>query len=176
MMKSNNQELWVPIIDYETDYRVSNMGNVFSIKRNKPLRVRKGTKGYGLVNLSKDGKMRTFRVHRLVAIHFIPNLHNLPEINHKNEDKLDNKVTNLEWCDRAYNVRYGDRTNKQKIKLSKPVLQVSIQSNKPIGRYSSTVHAQKETGVCCSSISACCLGKRKTAGGFKWFYQEAVYE
>ena len=103
-MKSNRavgnafeQELWLPVCHYEGEYLVSDRGNVFSLKRNRYLLARKSRKGYAMVNLSKNGKLHTFRVHRLVATHFIPNPHNLPEVNHRNEDKFDNRMVNLEW-------------------------------------------------------------------------------
>lgn len=165
------QETWLPISNYETQYLISDKGNVFSLKRNKLLKMRTSPKGYGQVNLSKNGKLHTFRVHRLVATHFIPNPYDLPEVNHKNENKLDNRATNLEWCDRVYNVTFGDRTNKQKAKLSKPVSQISLITNEIIRTFPSTVQAQLHTGVFATSISACCLGKRKSAGGFKWMYE-----
>lgn len=112
------QEFWRDIKGYEGLYQISNFGNVKSVERIvkrgtnfKPVceRVLKtGDKdGYKYVILSKNGKTKTGWVHRLVAQAFIPNPDKLPCINHKDENPSNNRVDNLEWCDREYNVNYG---------------------------------------------------------------------
>ena len=65
--------------------------------------------GYLRLPLTINNKAKSYLVHRLVALAFIPNPNNYPEVNHKNEDKTDNRVENLEWCDRSYNINYGNR-------------------------------------------------------------------
>lgn len=167
------EETWIPIQGFETSYLVSNLGNIWSLRRNKALRIRKSTRGYGLVNLSKGGVMKTHRVHRLVATHFLPNPLSLPEINHLNENKLDNRVENLEWCTRSHNVNYGHRTEKQKMKVSIPVVQFSLSGDR-IAVYPSVIQAARELKLSHSSISECCRGKRKTLGGYKWKYKQEV--
>lgn len=167
------EETWKPIQGFENAYLVSNFGNIFSLRRNKVLRVRKSTRGYGQVNLSSRGRMTTHRVHRLVATHFIPNPLSLPEINHINENKLDNRVENLEWCDRSHNVNYGDRTSKQKRKVSIPVVQFSP-SGTLIAVFPSCIQAARELKISSSGISECCRGKRKTLGGYVWKYEREV--
>lgn len=122
-----NKELeeWKDIPDYEGKYQVSNMGRVKSLNyaRRKQVKVlRPGiekTRGYLSVTLLKDGKQKTKPVHRLVAIAFIPNPNDLPQVNHKDENKLNNCVDNLEWCNAKYNCNYGHRNMKisQKLKL-----------------------------------------------------------
>lgn len=169
----STEETWKPIQGFENSYLVSNLGNIWSLRRNKALRVRKSTRGYGLVNLSSRGHMTTHRVHRLVATHFLPNPLNLPEVNHLNENKLDNRVENLEWCDRFRNVNYGDRTTKQKSKVSIPVVQFSP-SGTQIAVFPSGIQAARELKISSSGISACCRGKRKTLGGYKWKYEQEV--
>lgn len=166
-------ETWRPIPGFEGLYKVSNLGNVFSLHRNKILRVRINRRGYGQVNLSKNGVLTTHRVHRLVANSFVPNPKNNREVNHINENKLDNRAENLEWCNRAYNVNYGNRTEKQKAKLSIPVVQLSL-SGVQIAVFPSGIQAARELKLSSSSISACCRGKRKTIGGFKWKYEKEV--
>ena len=104
-------EEWKNIIGYEGLYEVSNKGNVRNVRRNKLLRLQKN-QGYIRVALSKNGIKTWLRVHRLVAQAFIENPDNLPEINHLDEDKANNSVDNLEWCDRSYNNNYGDRLKK----------------------------------------------------------------
>ena len=163
--------IWKEIPGYDGKYFVSNTGVICShvYGKSRLLKQRLSAKGYPQVNLSRNGKMKTFRVHRLVAMCF-----DIPgkgcEINHKNENKADNRVENLEWCNRLYNVRYGSRTEKQKEVVSKPVVQLT-QNGAVITAYPSEIQAGRVLGVSSSSISACCLGKRKTAGGFQWRWQ-----
>ena len=167
----SNDEKWRPIRGFEDRYFISNFGNVLSLRRKKVLRPRKSTRGYELVNLSKHGVMTTHRVHRLVATHFVPNPLNLPEVNHINENKSDNRAENLEWCDRSYNVNFGERTAKQKAKLSKPVVQISLEGD-IVAEFPSGIQAARELKLSSSSISECCRGKRKTIGGFRWKYKK----
>lgn len=103
-------EEWKNIIGYEGLYEVSNKGNVRNVRRNKLLKLLKNKYGYIQVYLYKNGIRTVFTVHRLVAKAFIPNPDNLPEVNHKNENPINNSVNNLEWCDHKYNSNYGNRT------------------------------------------------------------------
>ena len=117
------EEIWKPVDGYEGYYEVSNLGRVRSIDRfvkaDKGMRLSKGqllkpfySNGYARVVLSKQQKTKKFSVHRLVAIAFIPNTNNYPQVNHKNEDKNCNEVDNLEWCNGAYNCNYGTRNQR----------------------------------------------------------------
>lgn len=105
-------EVWKPIKGYKGLYEVSTMGRVKSLITGKILRPVKNKKGYLVVGLHREGKGKTFLVHRLVAQAFLPNPHNLPEINHKDQDPSNPIVGNLEWCDRKYNVNYADARKK----------------------------------------------------------------
>jgi hypothetical protein len=93
------KEVWKEVAGYEGHYKVSNLGNVFSIKRNIILKPRLKALGYYDYCLSLKSKYKHIRIHRLVATHFIPNPDNLTDVHHKDEDKSNNKVTNLEWID-----------------------------------------------------------------------------
>ena len=110
-------EIWKDIEGYEGLYQVSNLGRVKSLKvsKIKSERIRKSyqqSSGYISIVLCKNGKVTNHKIHRLVANAFIDNPDNLPEINHKDEDKTNNCVDNLEWCDSSYNKNYGTRTEK----------------------------------------------------------------
>ena len=115
-------EIWRDIKGYEGLYQVSNLGRVKSLERyvkgKDGLRLVKEiimsisvcrTNGYFKVILHKDGKQKRYQVHRLVAEAFIPNPDNLPIVNHKDENKINNCVWNLEWCTYSYNLTYGNR-------------------------------------------------------------------
>lgn len=116
---NTNEEIWVPVVGYEGIYEVSNLGRIKALQITLPhyksgtmIRKEKFLKpwdkdGYRIVGLSKNRQMRTYSVHRVVAIAFMPNLNNLPEVNHIDADKSNNKVSNLEWCDRLYNSRHA---------------------------------------------------------------------
>lgn len=103
-------EIWKDVAGYEGLYQISNLGRVKGLKRNKILAL-KDNQGYLKIGLRKPkDKQRFFSVHRLVAIAFIPNPNNYPQINHKDECKTNNCVSNLEWCTAKYNCNYGTHT------------------------------------------------------------------
>ena len=103
------KEIWKPVRNYEGLYEVSNMGRVKSLNYNRTgkERIMKGLDnghGYLFVQLCKDGKAKNCRINRLVAMAFIPNPDNLPEVNHKDKIRTNNRVDNLEWCTTQYNI------------------------------------------------------------------------
>ena len=102
--------IWKDIKGYEGKYQISNLGVVKTIHKNyiKELKQQLNCKGYYTVCLSKNGKHKRFFVHRLVAMAFLENPKNLPEVNHKDENPQNNCLENLEWCDRKYNMNYGN--------------------------------------------------------------------
>lgn len=113
------KEIWKEIEEFGGNYSVSSEGRVRSnglLKgKNSKVRILKtemSKKGYLRVGLVKDGKQKKYLVHRLVAIAFLDNPNNLPDVNHKNECKTDNRLINLEWMSRRDNMNYGDRTKK----------------------------------------------------------------
>lgn len=164
---------WRGIKDYEGYYQVSDTGLVRSLDRNiiysdgrkyikkgKILRLKKDRNGYPRVELYRNNKCRGFYVHRLVAEAFIPNPTNLPQVNHKDENILNNNVNNLEWCDGKYNVRYS--------------IAVKVSQFDKSGNYIKTWNCiqdvTQELGISSSHIVMCCKKRMKSAGGFCWNY------
>lgn len=155
------EEIWKDIAWYEGFYQISSYGRVKSLNykhtgKEKILRPGKSKRGYLFVILYKEGKGKLVLIHRLVAQSFIPNQENLPQINHKDEIKTNNCVENLEWCTCQYNIDYSK---------SKKVL--CIETNQV---YKSIHEIERETGICYQNVFKCCIGKRKTAGGYHWKY------
>lgn len=126
---------------------------------------------YARVRLSYNGEGKWYLVHRLVAQAFIPNSDNLPEVNHKDENKLNNCVDNLEWCTKAYNLSYNGLRERVEHKWTKPVICVETRI-----LYESIRIASKETGVLASMIGTVCNKKRHTAGGYHWKYASDLTE
>ena len=166
------EEIWKDIKGYEGLYQVSNYGNVKSLNyrntgKEKLLKSVQYNTGYLCVGLyNKPNKL--YLIHRLVAEAFIPNPDNLPCVNHKDEDKTNNHVNNLEWCTQLYNINYGSRNERMRESLSKKVYQYTLDS-KFIKEWKSTNECGRN-GYNQGHIASCCRGKRKTHKGFKWSY------
>lgn len=161
---------------FEGLYMIGSCGNVFSLLSNKILKPCKNNRGYLKVGLYKERKIYKFTLHRLVAMAFIPNPNNLPQINHKDEDKTNNCIFNLEWCDNEYNMNYGTRNKRlsQIMKgntnqIKRPVEQYTI-NGEYIKKYDSLKEAEKETNIDATHIGKCCRGMFKQMGGYKWKY------
>lgn len=163
------KEIWKNIKDYDGLYQVSNLGNIKNFKNNKILNGYYDKDGYKRICLYNKGKRYYPFVHRIVAETFIPNPDNLPCINHKNEIKDDNVISNLEWCTIKYNNNYGNRNKKISINNRKKVAQYSLNMNL-IKKFNSITEASKEIKTSTSHISGCCKGKYKTVKGYIWKY------
>lgn len=181
------KEVWKTIKGY-SDYEISNHGRVKSKRRvvlcnNIPqivperiLKYGKDGFGYPFVILMSNKKRKNYKIHRLVAEHFIPNIENLPQVNHIDENKENNHVSNLEWCTAKYNVNYGMRSQKvsEKLKgrynredISKKIKQLS-KEGMLIHIFPSIREANRAIGKPSRHISECCHHKRKTAYGYRW--------
>lgn len=175
-------EIWKPIKNYENLYVISNLGNIKSLDKKdsigrkikgKYMKPIKRKDGYLDILLRKNNHSKRFLIHRLVAQTFIENKNNYKEINHKDENKSNNCVKNLEWCNRKYNINYGMANKKRKETLlnknGKAINQID-KNNNIIKQYSSLMEAHRKTKLNKSHLSECCNGIRKTTGGFKWEY------
>ena len=168
-------EIWKDIKGYEGLYQISSHGRVKSLFRYKKiLKPALQTKGYFYVSLCKPNK--NFTIHRLVAEAFIPNPDNLPCVNHKDEDKTNNHVDNLEWCTYEYNLNFGTRNERISESLlnhtntSKKVYQYTL-DGKFIKEWKSTNECGRN-GYNQGTVSSCCRGKIKTHRGYKWSYEK----
>lgn len=177
-------EVWKDIEGYEGLYQVSNKGRVKSLERTvwtgrgyyqtlpeRILKPCKDSRGYLYVNLCKEGKRKTCRIHRLVAQAFIDNPDNLPEVNHIDEDKENNAIENLEWCTSKDNINFGTHNQRMAEKKSKPVIGIHKITGL-ILEFSSTHEAERQTGIAQGNICRCCNRKYKSAGGYYWMYAE----
>ena len=151
---------------YEGMYEVSNLGRVKNVETGRILKPGKDRYGYLQLVLSKNGIMKTIKVHRLVAQAFLPNPNNYPQVNHRDEDKTNNTIDNLEWCDAKYNINYGTRTER----VCKPVLQYDLLGNF-IREWPSIRKVEEKLGINNGNISMCCIGNRKSAGGYIWRFK-----
>ena len=180
--ENNRIEIWKDYKDYEGLYQASNLGRMRSLDRwvkskSGSVRLCKGkilkpftTKnGYLQVCLWKNGKVKTFYVHRLVAEAFLPNPNNLTEVNHKDENKLNNNAENLEWCDREYNCNFGTRNERDALTKSKPVLQYTMEGE--FVKEWKSIRECGRNGYDQGHVAACCQGKQKYHKGFIWKYK-----
>ena len=198
-------EVWKPITNFEGLYEVSNYGRIKSLGRTIrlrnngykifPERILKTQlwKGYERTQLTKDGKSYTVKVHRVVAKEFIKNPNNLPQVNHKDENKTNNKADNLEWCTQSYNNNFGTKnqrmveTNKKKgntKKCCEAMLRVTIKGVICITtgeKFDSISSAARLYGIDSSALAKTCKGRFKYCGKrevngkiekLKWKYQD----
>lgn len=179
----------VPCKGYEKQYLVYNDGRVWSIRSNKFLKPCKCTNGYLRYTLYKNGRAKQHYAHRLVAIQFIPNPHKLPQVNHKDENKENNHVDNLEWVTARRNCNYGHHNKRlsrslqgrtlskeTRIRISKArgtgrVLQYSM-NMQFIRAWKSMSAASRALNIDVSNISKCCRHIYRQAGGYIWRREE----
>lgn len=173
---ANNEEIWKDIPSFEGLYQVSTFGNVRSLNYQRSGKIREMKKGkdrdgYLQVTLCKEGRPKTFKIHRLVASAFVPNPLGFPVINHKDEDKTNNCVWNLEWCTVAYNCNYGTSRQRMADKLKRSVCQYD-RDGRLVAEYGSVSEAVEKTGLV--NISTVCRGLHRTAGEYTFSYEGEV--
>lgn len=180
-MKKINEE-WRDIPGYP-NYQVSNIGMVKSIERKvwngrgyrivreRILKPFKNTYGYPTIGLCKECERKYITVHRLVCNAFLQNPLNLPQINHINEIKTDNRVENLEFCDSKYNNNYGTRIERSsKANTNNPKRSKKVKCLETGKIYPSTMEIQRQFGFHHSNITRCCNNKQKSCYGYHWCY------
>lgn len=205
------KEIWRDIVGYEGKYQVSNCGRVRSVKRTvwdnrgyyktvpeKILKVGITSRGYAEVQLWKDGIKKYYLVHRLVGQAFLPNPEKLPQVNHKDENKQNNNVDNLEFCSVSYNNTYNGKAKKAGKKISeklrgrklpeeqikkiaeknrnhprksKPIMAIDMVTGLRLV-FPSIREAERQLRVSNNNIAHCLKGRHKTAGGYIWKYIE----
>ncbi|QGT53228.1 HNH endonuclease [Lactococcus phage CHPC958] len=153
------------------NYYIYNDGRVYSKNKNDFMKLGTTEDGYKQVCLSNKGKTKTFKVHRLVAIHFIENNLSKPQVNHIDENKNNNNYKNLEWMTNKENMNHGTRNKRISEKMinltSKKVKMFSLDGTL-LKTFEGLSEAERQTGIFASNICKCDKGERKTAGGFKW--------
>lgn len=159
---------WRDIGGYTGLYKVSDRGDIFSIRAGRIMSPSK-CNGYLHVSLRKDGVVLNKLIHRLVAEAFIPNPYALLEINHKDEDRANNVVDNLEWCTRSYNLKYGTAQQRRVAKISKSV-KACCYDGACLMEFPDVGTAARATGASQCGILNCCKGKQVTAAGLRWEY------
>lgn len=175
-------EVWKDIPGYEELYEINNIGKIKTkertfvdkmgrnyLKKSILCNSNDDGKGYLQIVLTKNGKRKSFKIHKLVAKTFIPNPNNLPQVNHKDENKENNNVDNLEWCTRKYNINYGTRNYRCTRHRLRKINQYNL-DNIFIKKYNSLKEAGEQTNIKYQNISSCCRNKSKTAGGYIWKY------
>ena len=165
------QEVWKQMKEH-SGYEVSNFGNIKNIKTGRILKPSINNKGYLRFVVYINKKQKCFYIHRVVANNFIENKNNYNEINHINENKLDNRVQNLEWCTTKYNCNYGTR-NIRVLNSKRHNFKTIIQKDKNdniIKIWKDIIEIKENTKYSKHNIYKCCEGKYKYAYGYKWNY------
>lgn len=172
-------EEWKDVKGYEGIYQISSYGRVKSTRRRGSqggilkLSLDKKNTGYFKIRLCKSNHYKSFFIHRLVAQAFIANPNNYPQVNHKDENRQNNNVDNLEWCTNKYNSNYGNhswRNGRAQRENLKWVCQYST-NNKFIAKYKTAEEAAKAVNGFASNISKVAHGSINTAYGYKWKYE-----
>lgn len=166
-------ELWRNVKGYEGLYQVSNYGRVRSMWYGKVriLKQDKNNKGYRIIKLCKNGKRKKFYVHRLVYEAFNGEIPEGYEINHIDENSLNNRLDNLNLLTHKANINWGTATQRRAEKLSQTVLQLTYPGLEFMCEWPSTMECGRN-GFSQGHVSACCLGKQKSHKGVTFRYKE----
>ena len=162
------QTIWKPVSGYK--YLVSDAGEVYSLITDRVLKPQSNNKGYLYLKLHHWGKIKAVSIHRLVAQAFIPNPKNLPQVNHKDGNKQNNNVDNLEWVTGKQNRLHAYRTGLTS-KFDTPVVQLTI-SGQLIKRFGTIYQAARETGLNAGNIYHNCKGNLYRTGNYRFVFEK----
>lgn len=165
------REIWKDIEGYEGLYQVSNLGRVKRITTNRILKSSKHVSGYLMVNLSKNSVTSHQRIHRLVAQAFIPNPENKHDINHIDENKTNNHVSNLEWVTAQENSNHGTRNERISKMLSIPIIATNLKTRE-LTEFYGINDCARQLELQASNITHVLKGRRKQTGGYIFEYCE----
>lgn len=164
------KEIWKDIKDYEGLYQVSNLGRVKRVKTDRILKPSKQIHGYLLVNLYKNNVSAKKRIHRLVAQAFISNSENKPQVNHIDENKTNNVVSNLEWVTSKENINHGTHNERVSKTQSIPIIATNIKTGESTEFYG-TRECARQLELQPSNISAVLKEILKQTGGYTFKYK-----
>lgn len=171
------EEVWKDIEWHKGAYKISNLGRVYSVQRKKIKNTFIDKGGYVRVQLYHNYTQKRFLVHRLVAEAFIPNSNNYPQVNHIDENKLNNCVDNLEWCTNKYNCNFGtkpekSRKNSSKLQLNKRSVAIYDSENNYIDTCKSMMDVARKLNCSYSNVQSVLYGRTKTCKGYVLKYAE----
>lgn len=166
---SNTDKVAIKDVPCFKNYSVDTNGTVYSNRNGIKLKPHVNRYGYPCVTIANEHGRKNTPVHRLVALTFIPNPSRYEQVNHKDENKLNNSVSNLEWCDNKYNLTYGSVISRRSKTQSKGLVATELSTGISI-EFSSVRKAEKEIGIPRGSISDVCNRKRTSTGGYKFIY------
>lgn len=167
----SNKTEWREVKEY-ANYEVNQFGEIRHKKRKKVLKPRSNSGGYQYVNFKINGKNINFAVHRIVANAFIPNPNGYTEVNHKDYDRTNNCVENLEWFSSSQNKQHAFLKKENRQCRGKAVNQYT-KDGIYIKTFNSVTDAASELNCCVAAISNCCLGRTKTSQGYQWSFVES---
>ena len=171
------QEYWGDIEEFDGLYQASNLGRIRNKKTERILKCQKNKKGYLVVGLRKNNTQITRQVHRLVAKTFIPNPENKPQVNHKDGNKEDCCISNLEWNTNGENGKHAYDTGLRRKRFgkehfkAKAVEQYDLEGNL-VKVWNSIADIERQLNIKHTNICKCCKGNRKTTGGYTWRYRD----
>ena len=167
-------EEWADIPGYEGLYQITRGGRIRNVTNGNNLLGNVNSHGYVVVSLTKNGRKKDCKVHRLLALTFLPNPNDYDCINHKNGNKLDNRLQNLEWCTKGYNNRHAREVLGVNTE-ERPVCQLTLTGDF-VALWVNEAQAARCLGISPVCIASCCEGRANTAAGFRWDYAGTDYK